>query len=298
MNALAGLRPTVSRARITAIAATLLATSCSAGLASGAGDTALTPPVVSASAAAPVTGYDGLMGLPLSAYGTSEQDDDLLFRAERAVVVRCMRSRGHQDYSGQNMVRSSLEDEEDREAVRPAGAWGYIGRATARNQGFHPRTLPMGASTGMTAEAGKDFEACSAEAGEQLPDLTGTDGWKLTQSLFGQSFQQAAADRRVTAARKRWSACMTEAGHPAEDPEKLAEGSWKTARPTDDEIAAATAAESCTRSSGLAAVFFAVLTGYQRQMVPANTDALTAYQKQVQKQIGRATHLLADFPAT
>jgi hypothetical protein len=73
---------------------------------------------------------------------------------------------------------------------------------------------------------------------------------------------------------------------------------WDNDKPTANEIAAATADESCTRSSHLAAVYFAVLTGYQRQLISANTKILTGYQKQVQEQIDQATRLLAATAAT
>ncbi|MFF7191865.1 hypothetical protein ACFZAR_43545 [Streptomyces sp. NPDC008222] len=86
---------------------------------------------------------------------------------------------------------------------------------------------------------------------------------------------------------------MTAAGHPAQDPEELAAGPWDTDRPTVNEIAAATAAESCTGSSRLAADYFAVLTGYQRQLISANSAALTAYQKQVAEGTNQAARLLA-----
>jgi hypothetical protein len=49
--------------------------------------------------------------------------------------VSCMKSRGHQGCTGQNMTRITVENEEDKEAVRPVGAWGYIGRATSRSRG-------------------------------------------------------------------------------------------------------------------------------------------------------------------
>jgi hypothetical protein len=294
-----GLRP-AGVGWVTVIAAGLLVTGCSAGLADGAGDAALTPPVISASATAPVTGYDGLVGLPLSAYGTSEQDDNLLYRTRKALVVRCMKSRGHASHSGQGTTRIAAKTEEEKEAVHPADAWGYIGRATAKRIGFHIGVeLPTGAP-GLTGQAAKDFNTCSDEADKQLPNpnLAGSQGWKLTQGLFGKSFQLAAADSRVSAARKRWAACMTAAGHPAQDPEKLAAGPWKTTKATDDEIAVATADASCTGSSRLAAVYFAVLTGYQRQLISANIATLTAYQKQVREQTGRAARLLAQSPGT
>ncbi|MGW0771636.1 hypothetical protein [Streptomyces sp. NPDC002676] len=293
-----GSRSVVNAACAATIAAGLLVTGCSTSFVGSAADGTPTPPAIEATPTAPATGYDGLTRLPLSAYGTSEKDDDLLFRTRKALIVRCMKSQGHQSYTGQNMNRITVKTEEDKDAAHPVGAWGYIGRATAKRQGFHIGTeLPTG-GTGVTGQTAKDFEACSAETQKQLPDLTSTDGWKLTQTLFGQSLQLAVADRRVIGARKRWSACMTTAEHPAQDPEKLAAGPWKTAKPTGSEIAVATADESCTRSSGLAAIYFAVLAGYQRQLISANAPALTAYQTQIRDRTGKATRLLAESPET
>ncbi|MEU9448668.1 hypothetical protein [Streptomyces sp. NPDC048277] len=256
-----GLRPATSPVRVAAIAAALLVSGCSANLGSGGAEVQVTPPV---------TGYGGLLGLPLSSYGTSEQDDGVLFQARKALVVRCVKARGDTSYSGQNMNRVVAKTEKEREAVHPFGAWGYIGRATAKRFGFHPgMTLPTGKSpTGKTT---KDFKACLGKADQQLPSPTGTEGWKLSQDLFAQSLQQAGRDSRVGAARKRWSACMTRAGHPAVDPEKLASGPWKTAKPTGEETAAATSAES---------------------------KAPNDYQKQVRKLTGQAAQLLTVSPTT
>ncbi|MFE7976975.1 hypothetical protein [Streptomyces shenzhenensis] len=280
------------------IAAGLLATGCSTNSVGSAADVTLTPPAIEPSPPVPATGRDGLTQLPLSAYGTSDEDDDLLFRTQKALVVRCMKDQGHHSYAGQNMNRIEAKTDEDKEAANPVGAWGYIGRATAEQRGFHVGLkIPTG-GTGVSGRTAKDYEACSTEAKKQLPALTNTAGWKLTQTLYGQSLQLAVADRRVIAARKRWSACMTTAGHPAQDPEKLAAGPWKTAKPTVGEIAAATAAESCTRSSDLAAIYFAALTGYQRQLIAADVPVLTAYQKQVRDLTDKATRLLAESPAT
>ncbi|MQS16119.1 hypothetical protein F7Q99_28760 [Streptomyces kaniharaensis] len=271
------------------IAAGLLTTGCSVGVA----DKAPTPPAIEVSPTPPATGYDGLLGLPLSAYGTSDKDDDQLFAARKALVVNCMKSRGHPSYLGQNMVWVSGGDNEAR---RPAGAWGYIGLTAAKRQGFHPgQSLPNVA--GLTGAEDQDFQACQGAADKELPRLAGTSGWTLTQRLFAQSLQQTKADRRVSAARERWSACMTAAGRPAQDPEILAAGPWETAKPTVDEIAASTAAESCTTSSELAAVYFAVLTGYQRQLVSANATVLVAYRKQVQAQADQVSDLMAKLPA-
>jgi len=285
-----GSRLIVDAACAVTMAAGLLVTGCSTNSEVRAAGVTPTPPAIEAYPAAPATGYDGLMRLPLSAYGTSEKDDDLLFSTQKALVVRCMKSEGHQSYAGENLNRIAAKTEEEKEAANPVGAWGYIGRATAQRRGFHTGLeLPTG-GTGVTGQTAKDYEVCSIEAKKQLPDLTKTDGWKLTQTLYGQSLQLAFTDRRVTGARKRWSACITAAGHPAQDPEKLAAGPWNTAKPTAQEIAVATATESCTRSSDLAAVYFAVLAGYQQQLISANAKALTHYQRQVQEQTAQAVH--------
>lgn len=280
---------------LTAVAVGLLATGCSAGVADRAAAVMVRPPAIAASPAPPVTGYGGLMGLPLSAYGPSEQDDARLFTVRKALVVRCMKTGGYRGYSGQNLVRFTVRD---IEAVHPVGAWGYIGRATAKRQGFHALAAPTGDATAVTGKERQDFEACAGKVDKQLPDVAGTAGWTLTERLFDQSIQQTGADQRVAGARKRWAACMAAAGHPAEDPEKLAAGPWKTAKPTADEIAAATADQSCTTSSSLAGIYFAVLTGYQQELVSANAAALTAYQKQVRAQTGKIAHLLTELPAS
>lgn len=285
----------MGRACIAGIVAGLLATGCSASLAGGNADVA--PPAIAATPTAPATGYGGLIGLPLSAYGTSEQDDVLLFRTNEALVARCMRSRGYASYSDQKKIQAAAKTKEQKEAIRPAGAWGYIGGGTAKRIGFHVG-VPVPVTKGPTGQELKDYNVCWDKADKQVPSLAGNRGWKLTQDLFGQSFQQAAADSRVGAARERWSACMSTAGHPADDPEKLANATWKTEKATRKEIAAATADESCTRSSHLAAVYFAVLTGYQQQLISANTEVLTGYRKQVQAQVDRAAHLLAASDTT
>ncbi|WP_236067249.1 hypothetical protein [Streptomyces brasiliscabiei] len=283
-----------------ALAATvgLLTTGCSASLADGTADVAATPPAIADKPTAPVTGYDGLIGLPLSAYGTSEQDDVLLYETNEALVARCMKSRGYTSYSDQAKSKTSAKTKKPRktkakrEAIRPAGAWGYIGGATAKQKGFHV-AVPIPVPKGPTGKELKDYNACWEKADKQVPSLSGKKGWKLTQDLFGQSFQKAAADSRVRTAREIWSTCMSESGHSASDPEKLANGFLGAKKTTTKEIAAATAAESCTRTSNLAGIYFAVLTGYQQQLISANLEVLTGYKKQVQEQVDRAARLLA-----
>ncbi|MFJ9901236.1 hypothetical protein ACIQPR_48855 [Streptomyces sp. NPDC091280] len=277
------------------LTAGLLTTGCSTGLTGSTTDVAL--PAIAATPTSPATGYDGLTGLPLSAYGTSEQDDVLLYRTNEALVARCMQGRGYTGYSSQKKTRTAAKTNAEREAIHPAGAWGYIGGATAKRIGFHV-SVPITVSKSPTGQELKDYNVCWDKAAKQLPSLAGSRGWKLAQDLFGRSFEQVAADTRVGAARKRWAACMSRAGHPADDPEKLANGFLNAKKASTKEIATATADESCTRSSHLAAVYFAVLSGYQQQLISANTKVLRGYKKQVREQIDRAKRLLAASPMT
>ncbi|MFJ4487384.1 hypothetical protein ACIP3D_34115 [Streptomyces longwoodensis] len=277
------------------IAAGLLATGCSAGLAGSAAGVAA--PSVAPMTEAPPTGYDGLMGLPLSEYGTSEQDDLLLYQTNEALVAQCMTSHGYATYSKRRTTAPSKKTRAEREVVRPAGDWGYIGGATAKRAGFHV-AVQVPISKGPTGRELKDYNVCWDRADKKLPSLTDTKGWKLTQDLFGRSLQQAAEDSRVAAARKNWSSCMSTAGHPADDPQKLADSFRDTMKASVMEIAAAIADESCTRSTNLAGIYFAVLAGYQQHLVAANTKVLTDYKKQVDARVDRAAHLLAATDTT
>ncbi|WNE95498.1 hypothetical protein PS467_09150 [Streptomyces luomodiensis] len=51
---------------------------------------------------------------------------------------------------------------------------------------------------------------------------------------------------------------MNKAGHPADDPDKLAQRYLRAEKKTSAEIGAALADESCTQSSNLAAGYFTV----------------------------------------
>ncbi|MFD9823976.1 hypothetical protein [Streptomyces violascens] len=104
-----GVRPVVGCACAAAVAAGLLAAGCSAALTGSAGQ--VTPPVIQTTSAAPATGYDGLTQLPLSAYGTSEEDDLLRYRTNQALIARCMKSLGHAGYTSRNPAPATIETE-------------------------------------------------------------------------------------------------------------------------------------------------------------------------------------------
>lgn len=130
-----GIRPVAGVVCAAVIAVGLLATGCSTGLTGSAAD--VTPPAIAATPTAPATGYDGLIQLPLSAYGTSEQNDVLLYRTNEALITRCMKSRGHTSHASRNTTRTAAKRHEEKEAIHPTGAWGHIGSATAKRIGFH-----------------------------------------------------------------------------------------------------------------------------------------------------------------
>ncbi|RPE39185.1 hypothetical protein EDD90_2165 [Streptomyces sp. Ag109_O5-1] len=167
---------------------------CSAGLVGGAADAALSPA--------------GRLGFCDSArhgvrrtdtYDTSE--DILLYRTNEALVASCVQSRGYTSYSGRKSTQTTAKTKEEKEAIHPAGARGYIGSATAQWIGFHVAATPP-VSKDRTGQEVEDHNVCWHKAGKQVPSLAGPQGWKLTQDLFGRSFQQEAADSRIGAASK------------------------------------------------------------------------------------------------
>ncbi|MGW2253568.1 hypothetical protein ACWCXH_25730 [Kitasatospora sp. NPDC001660] len=211
-----------------------------------------------------------------------------------ALVGSCMRRAGFAAFDGDGLQPAEAPD---NATALPAGAWGYLGAGAAAVQGFHPprRTLPRPAAA--PAGSGEAYDAarvdCDRQAAERIgpPQGPGTD---LVDRLFGQSLTATGADARVAAATKDWSACMAATGFAVERPEALPERYRGAAEITPAELAAARADLDCTARSSLAALWFTVLAGYQRQLIDRNAEALAARREAVRAQDAKLTALLAD----
>ncbi|WP_327680159.1 hypothetical protein [Kitasatospora sp. NBC_00458] len=215
-----------------------------------------------------------------------------------ALVVSCMRRAGYTAFSGDGLQTPQAPD---NATALPAGAWGYLGPEIAGVQGFHPpkRTAPRPVTPPVGAGEAYDSTRvdCDRQAAERLGSPPGP-GAELLGRLFDESMAATGRDTRVTAATREWSACMASAGFQADDPAALAERFRGGPDPTPAELATARADVDCTGRTGLAAIWFTVLAGYQRQQIDRNAQALNAHRDAVRAQDAKLTRLLttADAP--
>ncbi|MFD8787171.1 hypothetical protein [Kitasatospora sp. NPDC059599] len=234
-----------------------------------------------------------MTGLPLSAYRADDRSAVQEIRARNALVVSCMHRAGFAAFTGDGLQPAQPPD---NATALPAGPWGYLGTQAAATLGFHPPKRPLPRPGTAPAGSGEAYDAarvdCDRQAAERLgsPPATGAD---LVSRLFDESTAATAGDARVVAATARWGACMASAGFPATAPEELPRQYRAAPEPTPTELAAARADAGCTTTSDLAAVWFAALTGYQRQLIDRNAQALTAQQEAVRAQDAKLTRLLA-----
>ncbi|MFB7616379.1 hypothetical protein [Kitasatospora sp. NPDC056181] len=214
-------------------------------------------------------------------------------QARNALIVSCMRKAGYTGFGGDGLQAAQAPD---NATALPAGAWGYLGTAVAGVQGFHPpkRTLPR--PTGPAAGSGEAYDSarvdCDRQAAERIGSPSGP-GTELVGRLFDESVAATGRDTRVTAATGEWSACMTAAGFTADAPAALPERFRAAPDVTPAELATARADADCTGRSNLAGIWFAVLTGYQQQLIDRNAQALTAQKEAVRAQDAKLARLLA-----
>ncbi|MBV6702858.1 hypothetical protein KV557_38155 [Kitasatospora aureofaciens] len=204
-----------------------------------------------------------------------------------------MRRAGFPAFDGDGLQPAQAPD---NATALPAGAWGYLGADAAAVQGFHPpkRTLPRPAAA--PAGSGEAYDTarvdCDRQAAERLGSPQGS-GTELVGRLFDDSLKATGKDTRVVAATKEWSACIAAAGFEAASPEALPERFRAAPEITPEELATARADLDCTAKSNLATLWFAVLAGYQRQLIDRNAEALTAQREAVRAQDAKLTKLLA-----
>ncbi|MBV2152295.1 hypothetical protein [Kitasatospora sp. SUK 42] len=213
-------------------------------------------------------------------------------QARNMLVVSCMHRAGFSAFTGDGLQAAQPPD---NATALPAGPWGYLGAEAAATLGFHPpkRTAPRPDAAPVGAGEAYDNARvdCDRQAAEQLgsPPAAGAE---LVGRLFDESMKAAAKDARVVAATRAWTVCMTAAGFEAATPDELARKYQTTPEATPAELAAARADADCTATSNLAGLWFAVLAGYQRQLIDRNAQALTAQQEAVRAQDARLTRLI------
>ncbi|MER7756827.1 hypothetical protein [Kitasatospora sp. NPDC097643] len=185
----------------------------------------------------------------------------------------------------------------DNATALPAGPWGYLGTEAATTLGFHPPKHTLPRPDAAPAGSGEAYDTarvdCDRQAAERLGSPQGP-GTELVGRLFQESLKAAGQDARVVAATKEWAGCMTTAGFEVTGPEALPQRFQSTPEITPAELAAARADADCTARSNLAGLWFAVLAGYQRQLIDRNAEALTAQREAVRAQDAKLTRLIAE----
>ncbi|MFF8769489.1 hypothetical protein [Kitasatospora sp. NPDC015120] len=217
-------------------------------------------------------------------------------RVRNALVVSCMRRAGYAGFRGDGLQEARPPD---NATALPAGAWGYLGAEIAGVQGFHP---PRTAGPGPGAEApaagsGEAYDSARTDCNRQAVERIGAPpapGADLLGRLFSDSMTATGRDGRVTAATAQWAGCMAAAGFRAEDPQSFPDPYRAAPQTTPAELAAARADADCTARSNLAAIWFTVLAGYQRQQIDRNGPALNAHREAVRAQDAKLTRLLAE----
>jgi len=290
------VRFTAARLASALLGAALAAAGCSA---QGNGGTvagpSLAPPSIAPAPAAPASAAVALTQLPLEAYTLAVGPDaGVVDQAQAILIARCMAGRGYPDLTAA-VIDGQMSGASGAATPVVAGAWGYVGRSQAAVSGFHPEAQGKPLSFSGTGESAA-FQGCVPQAQATLVSGPPARGGKLIEQLSAYAVGNTLGDRRVETATGAWATCMKARGQAAADPQSLAQQPWPTPSATPAEVAAAAADEACTVSSNLAGLYFAVLAGYQRELIADHGPALAALRQAGQRELADARRTIASAP--
>ncbi len=288
---------------------------CSASAPKGPATTVTAPKVGRpAPPASPQTALSGDAFTPYAALGLSANDGLAPNESGWTLSAACMSAAGYPS-AGANVVPFGIRIGGTQLAfAQPWGNWGYLGAAEAQQSGF---LAPPGAAL---TQLGIDFQPNpgTLPQAEQTAAMTcGTIESNFTDAMqsgplatigtlnndIGTDVGNHPAVKRATT---QWAACMARNGYHysqpgAVFPDQLHEayGGQRNISPSTQvspaanqaQITAAVTDSTCTRTTDLAGIYFAVLSSYEQQLVNANQQALTAdvrrfraaYAKEIKK---------------
>jgi len=237
---------------------------------------------------------------PYAALGLAANDGLAVNESSWALAGTCMTAAGYPSL-GANAVPLAVNFGQVQLVFsQPWGNWGYLGDAQARQYGFltspgsalatlgvgfqpvDPATLPPAE---QTAALRCGTIVTTFDAAMQAGPLA-TIG-----TLNNDIATDVANDPAVNKATKEWAACMARNGYhyaqPAavvHDQMQQAHGGQRNIDPSSPvsptarraQITAAVTDATCTQTTDLAGLYFAVLASYEQQLVNANQQALTA----------------------
>ncbi len=254
----------------------------------------------------PTVTAGALWALPLAAYTASPAEQAIIGKAEGVLIRRCMRQLGFTAWQPpppaglstdwHTGLRIGIVDAEQ------ARRYGYhapgSGAVRRRSETSDPRRrAELAALSGDRAVArellGKEIPegGCSGE-----PDRALHNGKPAYDDLYARLSEQAdeatRQDRRVVEAIGAWRACMKQAGYSYRNPWEASEQTWAV-DPTSAEKALATADVACKRRTDLPGIWFAVLSGYQRQLIERNRPGVQSVRAAVEVRLRKAHAVLA-----
>jgi hypothetical protein len=264
---------------------------------------------------------------PYAALGESDNDGLAPGESSFALAQACLTAAGYPDAG--NVPFSVSLGPVNLAFAQPWGDWGYLGLAEAEQYGF--RVPPGSALTilGIDAPAQQNANPDTLPAAEQsaigkcgtISDnfANAVDNGALAgvATLSNDIVNDVLKDAAVKHATQAWTACMGKNGYSFRQPETVfftelaaMHGGQRPTNPTDPvsaaanqaQIAAAASDASCTQSTDLAGLYFAVEASYEQQLVSTNAQALTAavrqYRAAYAKELNKLPSLLRTAKAT
>jgi hypothetical protein len=294
---------------------------CTANPPKGPDPTVTTPAV--GRPPAPASAQAALSGeafTPYAALGLSTNDGLAPGESQYTLVGPCMSAAGYPGVTfGDGIVPVGISIGGGLAFTQPWGEWGYLGAADAQQYGF--RVPPGAALTAIGLGGGPPASPPSVPAAEQtaagkcstiMQDFANAaqDGALAGIITLGNDIgNDVAHDPAVKNATRAWTACMARNGYSFNQPQNVffqelqnMYGGNRPITPSTQVSAAANQAQlatavtdaGCTQSSDLAGIYFAVQASYEKQLVTANQQALSAAVSQYR---AAYTKELAKLPA-
>ena len=318
--------------RIRTCAGVLIAGICCAGLAactaatSSGPDATVTDPAVGRPA--PPDSVQAALSrmafTPYAALGLSDNDGLAPGESPAKLSSACMSAAGYPGQSADAPFAVPISDA-GLAFGQSWGWWGYLGLGEAEQYGFlapggsaltslgigyappdNPASLPAAEQTAM-GKCGSIIQDFMLEV-DKGP-LSGI------QAMINDVYNDIQRNAQIKSATKAWSACMAKNGYNYPDPMTAFRnemrsiygggghgntvnvgGTTLTPAQNQAQVAMAVSDASCTQSTDLAGIYFAVQASYEQQIVDANQQALTTtvrqYRADYQKELSKLPSLL------
>jgi hypothetical protein len=280
-------------------------TACTAAAPKGPDPTVTTPAV--GRPPAPGSAQAALSGeafTPYAALGISNNDGLAPGESQYALAGPCMSATGYPGVTitdGIVPVQIALGGPTGLAFAGDSGAWGYLGAADAQQYGFRG---PPGAALTVLGLGGlfpanlpsvpAAEQAAAGKCGTIIQDfaIATQDGPLAGIMTLGNDIAtDVAHNPAIKNATRAWSACMAKNGYTFTQPQNVANQEFQvmyggqssispstpvSASANRAQLAAAVTDAGCSQSSDLAGIYFAVQASYEKQLVTANQQALSA----------------------